>query len=94
MDWGHERADALNLESWLDASQFGAPLYTQYGYQKVLKHSLDPQPAEGMSEMEHEEWTKCEKTLLPVSVTVMWRPPRGEYVEGVTVKPWEHEAQN
>lgn len=33
--WGVELADKLGLESWLEASPYGYPLYKLYGFQDV-----------------------------------------------------------
>lgn len=94
MKWGLEQADALGLETWLDASEYGAPLYERHGFRRILLNTLAPRPADALSEKEREEWAECEREILPISATVMWRPPYGEYVDGVTVRPWEAELRN
>jgi hypothetical protein len=92
VNWGLERADALGLtEAWLDATDSGRPLYARCGFRDVSRVTLDPQPSRTLSPAEREEWAAIERELLPVAGTVMWRPPRGEYVEGVAIKPWEVE---
>lgn len=94
VNWGLERAEALGLtEAWLDATDLGRPLYARCGFRDVCRVALDPQPSRTLSPAEREEWEALEKALLPIEGTVMWRPPRGEFVEGVTVKPWEVEGR-
>ncbi|KAL4816104.1 acyl-CoA N-acyltransferase [Aspergillus spinulosporus] len=92
MDWGTRIADERGLEAWLDASEFGAPLYALYGFRVVLVNRVKPVPERELSEEEAKEWKHYEDTLLPIDETVMWRPPGGTYVEGETVKPWEIKA--
>ena len=92
MDWGTRIADERGLEAWLDASEFGAPLYAQYGFRVVLVNRVKPVPERELLEEEAKEWKHYENTLLPIDETVMWRPPEGRYVEGETVKPWEVEV--
>lgn len=93
INWGLERAESLGLkEAWLDATDDGRPLYVHCGFREVVRVDLDPKPPRELSPAEQKEWETIEKTLLPISGTVMWRPPNGEYVEGVTVKPWEVEG--
>lgn len=88
MNWGLQKADSLGLEAWLDASDYGRPLYEKHGFQTIMHHNLSPQKPENMSEDEQAEWARCERELLPVSVTVMWRPPLGKAVSGGP-RPWE-----
>ncbi|RHZ61797.1 putative GNAT family acetyltransferase [Aspergillus thermomutatus] len=91
MRWGVGKADAMGLEAWLDASEFGEPLYKKYGFRKVLFNSVKPIPSRQLSDEEQKEWTHCEQTFLPINATVMWRPIVGKYVEGDTPMPWNDE---
>jgi hypothetical protein len=84
MRWGVEKADAQGLEAWLDASEFGAPLYKKYGFREVVFNRVKPVPMRQFSDEEQKEWTQCEETFLPINETVMWRPVLGKYVEGET----------
>jgi GNAT superfamily N-acetyltransferase len=82
--WGVEKADALGLEAWLDASEFGAPVYKKYGFREVVSNSVKPIPTRKLSDEEQKEWMHCEETFLPIDERVMWRPVLGKYVEGET----------
>lgn len=94
VNWGLQRGEELGLkEAWLDATDIGQPVYARCGFRDVVRVTIDPQPLKELSPAEKEEWKALEKELLPISGTVMWRPLDGEFVEGVTVKPWEVEAQ-
>ncbi|KAL4797286.1 hypothetical protein BDV19DRAFT_51702 [Aspergillus venezuelensis] len=87
MDWGLKIADERGLEAWLDASEFGAPLYEKYGFRKIGVNPVRPVPGRNLSEEEKEVWEDCERDLLPIEYTVMWRPVKGVFVEGETVSP-------
>ncbi|KAL3462067.1 acyl-CoA N-acyltransferase [Aspergillus heterothallicus] len=87
MEWGLRIADERGLESWLDATEFGAPLYKLFGFRPILVNRVKPVPERDLSADEEEEWEHYTKTLLPIDATVMWRPPKGIFVEGQTVVP-------
>ncbi|KAL3442684.1 acyl-CoA N-acyltransferase [Aspergillus insuetus] len=87
MEWGLRIADERGLECWLDATAHGRPLYESFGFRPILENSVNPVPEREMDEKEWEEWRHFENTILPIDVTVMWRPPQGEFVDGVTVVP-------
>ncbi|KAL2867524.1 putative GNAT family acetyltransferase [Aspergillus lucknowensis] len=89
MDWGTRIADERGLEAWLDASEFGAPLYEKYGFRPITVNRVKPVPQRELSDEEAKEWKFYEETLLPIDEIVMWRPPKGVFVEGETVVPWE-----
>jgi hypothetical protein len=89
MRWGTARADELGLESWIDATGLGRPLYAKHGYVVVSTSTLKPQQPEGLSGSDAKEWKKMEEEILPAQTITMWRPKGGRYVEGETVKPWE-----
>ncbi|KAL4944208.1 hypothetical protein BDV06DRAFT_112635 [Aspergillus oleicola] len=92
MDWGMRIADELGMEAWLDASEFGASLYEKYGFRKILVNPVNPVPGRELNEEEKREWEECERALLPIDYTVMWRPVKGEFVERETVLPSMVEA--
>lgn len=87
MDWGLRITDELGLETWLDASEFGTGLYEKFGFRKILTNVVKPVPDRELSEEEKGEWEECERTLLPIAYTLMWRPPGGKFVEGETPVP-------
>ncbi|KAL2803095.1 acyl-CoA N-acyltransferase [Aspergillus granulosus] len=87
MEWGLRIADERGLECWLDATEFGVPLYAHFGFRAILVNCVKPIPEREISTAEQKEWKYYEETLLPINVTVMWRPPRGVFAEGETVMP-------
>ncbi|KAL4786853.1 acyl-CoA N-acyltransferase [Aspergillus varians] len=93
MEWGLRVADERGWEAWLDASKFGRPLYEQFGFRKVLANYVNPMPDRDLSDEEKKEWEVYAKVMLPVDVTVMWRPPKGIYIEGETPMPWTAETE-
>ncbi|PYH70872.1 putative GNAT family acetyltransferase [Aspergillus vadensis CBS 113365] len=65
MQWGLAEADRLGLETRLDATDLGVPLYES----PVMPASLT---RSGMR-----EWRRCEEEFLPIRTTVMVRFPGG-----------------
>ncbi|KAL2844834.1 acyl-CoA N-acyltransferase [Aspergillus pseudoustus] len=87
MEWGVRIADERGLECWLDATEFGVPLYELFGFHAICMNRVKPVPERDLSPEEREEWEHYEKTLLPIDATVMWRPPKGVFIQGETVVP-------
>ncbi|KAL8726985.1 MAG: hypothetical protein Q9166_006348 [cf. Caloplaca sp. 2 TL-2023] len=81
--WGTKKADELGLESFVEATDDGRPLYERHGFKVVdrmeVKADLDNMD-EGLRELgkslEWEGW-------------YMWRPVGGNWVDGETKVPWE-----
>ncbi|KAL5040809.1 hypothetical protein BDW71DRAFT_33489 [Aspergillus fruticulosus] len=88
MEWGVRMADERGLEAWLDASDMGAPLYEKFGFRRVLANKVRPVPGRELSGEEKREWAECERIMLPIEYTVMWRLVGGRYAEGETL-PFE-----
>ncbi|KAI9149012.1 hypothetical protein HJFPF1_11056 [Paramyrothecium foliicola] len=84
MEWGKQKADEMGVEMWLDATEYGVPVYKKHGFIVVGKNSLKP-----VKEDPGETWKKTEEQLQPMVFWPMWRPAGGKYVDGETVKPWE-----
>ncbi|EED16410.1 GNAT family acetyltransferase, putative [Talaromyces stipitatus ATCC 10500] len=89
LKWGLSRADELGLESWLDASTEGRPVYTKLGFVPYRMNNVNPAMPSSYTEEEKAEWEKLEKEILPMDSMTMWRPLGGKFVEGETVKPWD-----
>ena len=85
MDWGTQKADEMGVEMWLDATEFGVPVYKKHGFVVVHETHVSPQARENPGEA----WKKIDAELQPIVVWQMWRPIGGDYKEGETVKPWE-----
>jgi hypothetical protein len=83
MKWGIEKADAMGVEMWLDATVYGVPVYQKHGFIVVHENSLAPH-----TDNPTEEWKDIAKRLEPMVMWQMWRPIGGKYVEGKTVRPW------
>lgn len=87
MEWGIKKAAEMNVEMWLDATIYGIPLYQKHGFVLVNENNLKP---EYEGKIPDEEWKKIETELVPMTLWQMWRPVDGQYVEGITKKPWEN----
>jgi GNAT superfamily N-acetyltransferase len=82
--WGKRKADEMGVEMWLDATEYGVPVYRKHGFTVVNVNR--PQPTKTSP---GEAWKKIDKELQPMVFWQMWRPIGGDYEEGKTVKPWE-----
>ncbi|KAF4462553.1 GNAT family acetyltransferase [Fusarium albosuccineum] len=84
MNWGKQKADEMGVEMWLDATEYGVPVYKKHGFTVVGVNRLRPtKTAPGKA------WREIEEELQPMIFYQMWRPSGGNYEEGKTVKPWE-----
>ena len=74
MDWGIKKAHEMGLESNIDATEAGVPLYETCGYIKASRVDFsaskdDPSP----------QWKQLQRELLPFAFWPMWRPARGKF---------------
>ena len=84
MDWSIEKADAEQLEYFLDSTPVGRPLYEANNFIYIKENVNIPE-----TESPDEEWKRIEDKVGPFTFWLMWRPVGGKYEEGKTVKPWE-----
>lgn len=84
MKWGTQKADAMGVEMWLDATVYGVPLYKKHGFIVVHENDIGPK-----SDDPSEEWKEIADRLAPMTMWQMWRPVGGKYVGGNLVRPWE-----
>lgn len=87
MEWGNDKADKLGVESFVESTEDGKPLYDGYGFATMNDFNLEPTKSNPGP-----EWQKTAKTLLPMHGYFMWRPILGKYEEGKTVIPWEEKT--
>ncbi|KAF2111172.1 acyl-CoA N-acyltransferase [Lophiotrema nucula] len=78
MKAGEVEADALGVESWIEASAMGKPLYEKFGFRPLFRLCYDMEK-EGKSD----EWRKLEHEMTPPPFWAMWRPKQGRWQEGV-----------
>lgn len=90
LKWGLNRADELDLGTWLDASELGQPVYEKLGFHSHNLNKVSPVIPASYTAEQKAEWEKLEKEILPVCAMMMWRPVGGKFVEGETVLPWSH----
>ncbi|PWY64350.1 hypothetical protein BO83DRAFT_402467 [Aspergillus eucalypticola CBS 122712] len=77
MEWGLAEADRLGLETRLDATDPGVPLYEKCNFQVAKVHELRPAMPASLTRSEMREWKRCEEEFLPIRTTVMVRFPGG-----------------
>lgn len=88
LQWGVDKADELGLESYLEASTLGAPAYRKFGFIDGPIVKAEPKMPEDYTDEQKAEWEELAKSQLPSASLLMWRPVKGEFVEGKTVPPW------
>ena len=86
MAWGIKKADEMGLESYIDATEAGVPLYETCGYVKGSKVNFD-----ASKDKVSQEWRELRGELLPFSFWPMWRPVGGKF-EKDAIRPWEQVA--
>ena len=85
MQWGFDRADAMGLDSFVEATEAGHEMYKAAGFITVDDFLVDAQ-----TETPTEEWNRLKEELkFPMHGYFMWRPPGGKYEKGSTKFPWE-----
>lgn len=85
MKWGLDKADAIGLDSFVEATEAGYELYKAAGFVTV-----DDFRADAKTETPTEEWKRLKGELkFPMHGYIMWRPPGGKYEKGHTKFPWE-----
>lgn len=83
VEWGTKKADELGMESFVESTLAGKPLYESCGFMTMNKFKLSPSLPE-----DTEELKKLQRDLLFTGY-FMWRPVAGEFEKGKTVIPWE-----
>ena len=87
MKWGMDMAREKSLETFIEATDSGKPLYESFGLKVMYVGHLDA----GGEREPSDEWRKMTHELLPLHWFFMWKPAEGVYEEGRTVVPWEEE---
>ena len=83
LSWGIEKADEMGLESYIDATDQGVPLYEAHGYVKAANvhfHAEQEKPST--------RWDELRRELLPFTFWPMWRPAGSKFGNG-TGPPWD-----
>lgn len=81
--WGIDKADIMGLESYIDATEAGIPLYEKCGYVKASRvdfHASKDNPSP--------QWEQLQAELLPFAFWPMWRPVEGKFKAG-NEEPWK-----
>ncbi|KAI1337251.1 hypothetical protein F5Y15DRAFT_418017 [Xylariaceae sp. FL0016] len=83
LNWGMNKADEMSVEMFLDSTPVGKPLYEANKFHVVEKTVIVPQ-----TQSPDQGWKDAEKKIGHSTWWLMWRPIKGQYEEGGTVKPW------
>lgn len=70
MEWGLERADELGLETYIEATDVGKPVYEKFGFDAIEMSELH------LEKQTTEEGKKVEADLLPLQWWSMRRPAK------------------
>ena len=84
VNWGIQKADELDIECFVEATDAGRMLYQKFGFTKLMKVLVD---AENGDEKRHEMIKKL--TPQPVKYWAMWRPKGGILKDGAPHTLWE-----
>jgi GNAT superfamily N-acetyltransferase len=85
MEFFLQEVDMLGLECFLEGSAIGTPVYLKCGFVPIVKPVMVFTPPKEPSQ----DWFQLVRSLHAETITIMWRPTQGIYVEGSTVLPWE-----
>lgn len=84
VQWGTKKADEMGLESSVEATVDGKPLYAKHGFEYMNDFEIKVTPPEQTDEL-----VKLQQDLY-FHGFFMWRPVGGTFVKGETVVPWQH----
>ncbi|KAF4637502.1 hypothetical protein G7Y89_g580 [Cudoniella acicularis] len=84
LNWGMKKADELDIECYVEATDAGRMLYQKFGFITLLKVLVD---AENGSKERHEMIQKL--TPQPIQYWAMWRPKGGIAKDGTPRTLWE-----
>jgi GNAT superfamily N-acetyltransferase len=89
VNWGVQKADALGIECFVEATDAGRSLYKKFGFQALLKVLVD---AENGTEQRHEMIQR----LLPHALEywAMWRPKGGALKKDAPQTLWQTIAEH
>jgi hypothetical protein len=73
MEWGTKIADRLGVDSFVEGSQTGVPLYLQHGFEIIEDRLVKPIKKE---EEKTKEWKEMEGTMVEM-LSMMRRRPKG-----------------
>ena len=85
VEWGVHEADRLGLETFIEATDDGKPLYEACGFTYMSTNYW-----ESVKRNPSKKWIELSEYFqTPIHNYLMWRPKGGIFVEGETVVPWE-----
>ena len=85
MKWGLDKADALGLDSFVEATEAG---YEMYKAARFI--TVDEFWADATTDAPTQEWKSLKGGLgFPMRGYFMWRHPGGKYEKGSNNFPWE-----
>lgn len=88
MDWGLRKAEELDLECFLEASDPGRDLYEKYEFCRLMDFFVNTHK-KGASMT----WKKLENEFGGIHCTLMWRPRPSDLKEGKEVNFWDVMAE-
>ena len=71
LQWGLDKADQLGLETFLESTEIGLPLYAKMGFTVLNEIHWEPTPPEATDELEELQRN------LTFRGHLMWRPAKG-----------------
>ncbi|GLA01933.1 hypothetical protein AnigIFM60653_001224 [Aspergillus niger] len=84
MEWGVQKAEEKNLESYIDATEIGRELYSKWGFVEGRQREFTL-----ASFPETPKRNELNELLLPFVWWPMYRPVGGKYKENKGLFPWD-----
>ena len=84
MEWGVQKAEEKNLESYIDATEIGRELYSKWGFVEGRQREFTL-----ASFSETPKRNELNELLLPFVWWPMYRPVGGKYEENKGLFPWD-----
>lgn len=85
----------LDLEAYMEGTVFSTSIALRSGFVRIAEHEVASiMRSYGQKYICTQNANRIVELLGQHSVSILWRPKKGkQYVDGVTVLPWEGEAR-
>nr|POE94370.1 hypothetical protein CFP56_16610 [Quercus suber] len=89
MQYGIEKADELNLECFLEASNPGHDLYEKYEFRRLMDFFVNTHKKNAS-----QTWIRLQNEYPAINCTLMWRPAPKDISEGKEISFWDVMARS
>ena len=89
MSWGMQKAEELDYQVWMEATEMGRGLYKKFGFRVLFKLAFD-----SYKENPSATWLKLQEERTPDSFYPMWKAAKSQKFEDGMELPWKELAQS